>query len=102
MTTHFAVDGPIITNGYDLYVKLRRGVYARVSRSGSRMGGISTNFQPRPRWRLARVCSYEIAKDGLTCPRCGLYDTHYAMSGERSFCADQMTKAQRAKLVRYG
>lgn len=90
---------PVITDGYGLFVKLRRGVYALVSRSGTRMGSIHSGFQPRPRWRLAKVCTYDIATDGLTCPRCGLYDTHYAKTGERSFCADQMTKAQRKRLT---
>jgi hypothetical protein len=92
-----ADDRPVITNGYGLYVKLRRGVYGRVNRHGVRRGGISSEFKPRPRWRLARICSYDIAKDGLTCPRCGLYDNHYAATGERSFCAEQRTALQAAR-----
>lgn len=92
-------DSPVVTDGFGLFVRLRRGVYAAVNRSGLRMGALHSGFQPRPRWRLARVCAYDIRADGLTCPRCGLYDTHYAKTGERSFCADQMTKAQRERLT---
>ena len=78
----------ILTDGFGLYVRLRRGVYASVARNGARAGGIHTGFTPRPRWRLARLCDYDATKT-LRCSRCGLYDNHYAQTGERSFCADQ-------------
>ena len=86
--------GLVITNGYGLYVKLGRGRYGEVNRTGVRVGGVSSGFVPRPRWRLARVCNFVIEKDGLTCPRCGRYDNGYAMTGERSFCGEQRTRQQ--------
>lgn len=89
-------DGPVLTDGVGLYVRLRRGVYAAMGRNGTRAGGIHTGFTPRPRWRLARLCNYDAAVT-LWCPRCGSYDVHYARTGERSFCGDQMTQAQHKK-----
>lgn len=79
----------VLTDGYGLYERVRRGVYRGLDRQGRRVGVTATDFQPRPRWRHARLCSYKIATDGLTCPRCGTYDTAYAMTGDRSYCAIQ-------------
>lgn len=90
--------GLVITEGFDLFVKVGRGRYHRVDRQGRRLGSIHSHFQPRPYWRPAKVCSYDIATDGLTCPRCGRYDNHYAATGERSFCANQMSRRQAAML----
>lgn len=83
----------VLTNGFDLYVRIRRGVYARVNRRGRRMGETSWGFEPRPRWRPAKRCTYDIATDGLTCPRCGRYDTGYAKTGVRSYCGIQSRQA---------
>lgn len=79
----------VLTEGSQLYVRIARGLYHEVSRRGKRKGIICSGFEPRPRWREARRCSYDIPIDGLTCPRCGLYDTQYAESGVRSYCANQ-------------
>lgn len=87
-------DNPeVLTDGFGLYVRIARGLYHEVSRRGLRKGAICSDFQPRPRWRLAKRCSFEIPKDGLTCPRCGAYDTGYAETGVRSFCGVQSRKA---------
>lgn len=76
----------VLTDGWDCYVRVRRGVYARVDRRGRRCGGLSWGFEPRPRWRPAKLCNYVIAVDGLTCPSCGAYDIGYAETGVRSYC----------------
>jgi hypothetical protein len=85
---HSSGDGLVLTEGHDLYVRVRRGVYHRVNRQGQRTGMTCSGFTPRPRWKLAKCCNYD-ARETLWCPRCGLYDTHYAMTGERSFCGVQ-------------
>lgn len=82
----------VLTDGFDCFIRLRRGVYSRVDRSGQRMGGISTNFVPAPRWRPAKRCVFD-AQTTLWCERCGAYDVQYAESGERSFCYVQSRKA---------
>lgn len=83
----------VLTEGSDLYVRIRRGMYARVDRRGRRIGGISWGFTredgKRVRWRPARRCEYDISVDGLTCPRCGYYDSGYAETGVRSYCMKQ-------------
>lgn len=86
----------MLTDGWALYVRMRRGVYHLVDRQGRRTGTTCSGFRPRPRWRPARVCSYDRKEHGLTCPRCYRYDTHYAKTGERSFCGDQRSATQRA------
>lgn len=78
----------VLTDGYDLYERVRRGVYHRLNRQGRRMGALCSDFQPRPRWKHARLCEYD-ARVSLTCERCGAYDNHYAVTGDRSYCRDQ-------------
>lgn len=81
--------GPVLTDGFDCYVRIRRGVYHRVGRRGQRLGITCTDFTPRPRWKPARKCAFVIAEHGLTCPNCGHYDMFYAETGERSYCDNQ-------------
>lgn len=79
----------VLTNGYECYIRLRRGIYAPVDRRGRTKGGIASGFQPRPRWKPARRCAFVIPEHGLTCPNCGAYDTGYATTGVRSYCLNQ-------------
>ena len=81
--------GEFVTDGWHVYERLRRGVYHQLDRRGRRMGIVCSGFTPRPRWKEPRVCSFNTVIDGLTCPRCGSYDTGYAETGVRSFCGDQ-------------
>lgn len=91
MSEHFnpSRSSEVLTDGHRLYVRARRGVYREVDRRGRGLGITCSNFEPRPRWRPARLCTYDIAVDGLTCPRCGLYDNGYAVTGDRSYCGRQ-------------
>lgn len=82
----------VLTEGFSLYVRLRRGVYAQVNRHGERSGSICSGFEPRPRWRPARLCEYDEYRT-LTCARCGRYDNRYAQTGLRSYCAVQSRRA---------
>lgn len=86
------VERQILTDGWDCFIRLRRGVYTRVDRCGRRMGGICTDFTPPPRWRAAWLCKYD-ARTTLWCERCGAYDLQYAESGIRSYRGIQSRKA---------
>lgn len=78
----------VITDGYDCYIRIKRGVYSKVGRRGQSVGSIHSDFQPRPRWKPARVCQYDATKT-LRCERCNAYDMGYAETGKRSFCYNQ-------------
>jgi hypothetical protein len=78
----------VITDGWDCYRRIRPGVFKKVDRQGRGAGAIHSGFTPRPRWKRARKCWYD-ARTSLTCVHCGCYDTHYAMTGERSYCMNQ-------------
>lgn len=77
-----------LTDGYRVYERARRGVYRELDRRGRRKGVTCSGFDPRPRWKPARVCKYD-ERSSLTCEVCGLYDTGYTETGLRSFCGDQ-------------
>lgn len=78
----------VLTDGYDCYIRIKRGVYTKAGRRGQRAGGIYSDFQPPPRWKPARLCEYD-ASETITCERCGSYDQGYAETGERSYCRNQ-------------
>ena len=78
----------VLTDGWRLYIRARRGVYREVDRRGRRTGTTSSGFTPRPRWREARLCKLNPSAT-LWCPRCGAYDQRYAESGIRSYCFKQ-------------
>jgi hypothetical protein len=81
-------DSAVLTEGHGLYIRVKRGVYHEVDRRGRRKGGICWGFEPRPRWRSARLCRIDPTKT-LWCPRCGAYDQQYAETGVRSYCLKQ-------------
>jgi hypothetical protein len=78
----------VLTDGFDLYVRIRPGVYGRTDRQGRRCGGVHTDFSPPVRWQPAVTCDYDQATT-LRCSRCRRHDDHYAMTGHRSCCAIQ-------------
>lgn len=85
----------VLTDGFGLYLRVRRGVYHEVDRRGRRKGITCSGFEPPARWRPARVCCYDLASEGLTCPHCGLYDQGFAETGVRSYCAAQSGRRPR-------
>ena len=93
MNVHRGGTSDVLTEGYGLYIRVRRGIYHQVDRRGRRKGITCWGFEPRPRWRPARLCSYDPRVDGLTCPRCGTYDNQYAETGVRSYCLKQDGRA---------
>lgn len=64
----------VLTDGYDLYLRVRRGVYHRVTRRGQRMGITCSQFVPRVRWKPAKRCRpcYEAkGRPTYECISCG-------------------------------